>query len=518
MARLSAALAASHGDVVAIVDDVGQDTWRTHDERVNRCLDGLRRRGHEPGATIALLCGNRREFLEANGALFHGGYLFPPINWHFSASEVAHILTDSGAEAVLVDDAFADLARAAMALTERSVDAIVMGHAVPAGAASYEQMLDAASSDEPHDQSLGAVMMYTSGTTGRPKGVRSTALPLGGEIDLGSMAVQGYTSLFGIDTLGRTLITAPLYHGGPYIFGAVPFAAGCPIVLRRRFDAAAVLRDIDELTITNAYFVPTHFARLLRLPDDVKARFDGSSLRTVWHTAAPCPPEIKRAMIDWWGPVVNETYAASDGGIGTLISSEEWLVKPGSVGRPSPLSEIIVVDDDGRPVAPGEVGTIYIQNRLGGDVSYHNDHDKTEAAHLAPGVVTVGDVGYLDEDGYLFLSDRKIDMVISGGVNIYPAEIEARLMSHPSVIDAAVFGIPDDEFGEQVKAAVLLVDGVEPSLELADALAVFCRDELAGYKVPKTFDFPVEFPRTATGKLLKRVLRDPYWSEHDRRI
>ena len=518
MARLSAATAATRGDEIAIVDDVGEITWREFDERTNRCLNGLRARGHRSGDTIALLCGNRREFLEANGALLHGGHLFPPINWHLSPTEVAHLLDDSGARAILVDDEYASLAAATAALVDRTLDVIVMGSKVPDDAVSYEQMLADATPDEPADQTLGAVMMYTSGTTGRPKGVRSTALPLGGEIELAMLAVQGYTDLFHIDVHGRSLITAPLYHGGPYIFGAVPFGAGCSIVLRRRFDAAAVLRDIDEFAITNAYFVPTHFSRLLRLPDDVKASFDGSSLRTVWHTAAPCPPMVKRAMIEWWGPVIHETYAASDGGIGTLISSEEWLRKEGSVGRASPLSTILVVDDDGNPLPAGQVGTIYIQNRLGGDVSYHNDHEKTEAAHLAPGVVTVGDVGYLDDDGYLFLSDRKIDMVISGGVNIYPAEIEARLMSHPAVNDAAVFGVPDDEFGEQVKAAVLLADGVDGSPELADDLAAFCREELAGYKVPRSFDFPTEFPRTPTGKLVKRVLRDPYWVGSDRVI
>jgi len=362
------------------------------------------------------------------------------------------------------------------------------------------------------------VMMYTSGTTGRPKGVRSTSMPLGGDIELAELASRGYMSVFGIDPEARSLITAPLYHGGPYVFGAVPFAAGCPIVLRRRFDPAAVLRDIDEFEISNTYFVPTHFNRLLRLPDEVKAAFDGSSLRTVWHTAAPCPPDLKRAMIDWWGPVLFEVYAATDAGTGTLISSDEWLRKPGSVGKASPLSEILVVDEDGHAVGPNEVGSVYIVNRLGGDVAYHNDPDKTEAAHLAPGVVTVGDVGYLDDDGYLYLVDRKIDMIISGGVNIYPAEIEARLMGHPAVLDAAVFGIPDDEFGEQLKAAVLLVDGVEPSAALVDDLTSFCREGLAGYKTPRSFDFPAEFPRTDTGKLLKRVLRDPYWIDLDRRI
>ena len=518
MVRLSSQLASTRSDQIAIVDDTGSTTWHEYDERVNRCLNGLRDRGHSPGETVALLCGNRREFLEANGALFHGGYLFPPINWHFAPAEVAHILDDSGAVAVIVDDAYADLAVAADRLLDRTIDVIVMGADVPEGAASYEQVLADASPAEPDEQSLGAVMMYTSGTTGRPKGVRSTALPLGGELDLGALAVRGYTDLFGIDHDGRSLITAPLYHGGPYIFGAVPFGAGCAMVMRRRFDAAQVLHDIDAYGITNVYFVPTHFSRLLRLPEAVKDAFDGSSLRTVWHTAAPCPPDVKQAMIEWWGPVINETYAASDGGIGTLISSAEWLAKPGSVGRASPLSTILVVDDDGHPVPAGQVGTIYIQNRLGGDVSYHNDHDKTEAAHLAPGVVTVGDVGHLDDDGYLYLSDRKIDMIVSAGVNIYPAEIEARLQAHPAVVDVAVFGIPDDEFGEQVKAAVQLADDVVPTEQLTAELAAFCRDELAGYKVPRSFDFPDELPRTATGKLLKRMLRDPYWQDRQRSI
>jgi long-chain acyl-CoA synthetase len=515
---LSARLAASRGDEIAIVDDHGSTTWREFDERVDRCLNGLRDRGHEPGSTIALLCGNRREFLEANGALFHGGYLFPPVNWHFSPSEVAYVLDDSGAVAVIVDDEHAGLARAAVTELGRPIDVIVTGSETPAGATSYEQMLGAASPDEPEHQTLGSVMFYTSGTTGRPKGVRSTSVPLGGEIELGELALQGYMGLFDIDPRGRSLITAPLYHGGPYIFGAVPFGAGCPIVLRRRFEPEAVLLDIDSLGITNAYFVPTHFARLLRLPDDVRARFDGSTLRTVWHTAAPCPPNVKQAMIDWWGPVIHETYAASDAGIGTLISSTEWLAKPGSVGRATPLSEILIVDDDGNQLPAGEVGTIYFHNRLGGDVLYHNDPEKTEEAHLAPGVMTVGDVGHLDHDGYLFLSDRKIDMIITGGVNVYPAEIEARLMSHPAVIDAAVFGVPDEEYGEQVKAAVLVADGVEAGDALGDELRAFCREALAGYKVPRSFDFPGEFPRTATGKLLKRLLRDPYWVGHDRQI
>jgi long-chain acyl-CoA synthetase len=518
MARLSAKLASSRGDETAIIDDDSSLTWRAYDERVNRLLNGLRARGHEAGTTVAVLCSNCHEFLEVTSALFHGGYLYPPVNWHFTPLETAHILDDSGASALVADDRHRQLAISAITLCERPIDLIVMGEQAPSRGAVYEQMLADASPDEPEDQSLGVVMMYTSGTTGRPKGVRSTGMPLGGDIELGELAMHGYTSLFGIDTSGRSLVTAPMYHGGPYLFGLVPFSAGCPIVLRRRFDAEAVLRDIDELEITNAYFVPTHFTRLLRLPSEVRSKFSGASLRTVWHTAAPCPPQVKREMIDWWGPVLHEAYAASDAGVGTLISSDEWLTKPGSVGRASPLSEILIVDDDGNQLPDGETGTICFRNRLGGDVRYHNDVAKTAQAHVAPGVVTVGDVGYLDHDGYLFLSDRKIDMIISGGVNVYPAEVENHLLSHPAVLDAAVFGIPDDEFGERVKAAVLVADDVEPDDQLAATLTEHCRSSLAGYKVPRSFDFPREFPRTETGKLPKRVLRQPYWEGHDRQI
>jgi long-chain acyl-CoA synthetase len=518
MVALTRTIVDERGDDTAIVDETGSLTWAQFEERTNRCLNGLRALGHGSGSTIALLGGNRHEFLEVNAAVNHGGNICPPINWHFAPDEVAYILENSGATALVADAAFIDLAMTAADKVDAVRDVVVFGGDPPAGASSYEEMLAAAAPHEPADQVTGAIMMYTSGTTGRPKGVESSSLPPGAPMEVLGMALKGYCTLLDIPQGGRVLINAPMYHGGPYLMGIIPFSVGATAIVEQRFDAADTLRLIDEHGITTAYCVPTHFVRLLRLPDDVRAAFDGSSLECVYHTAAPCPPAVKRQMIDWWGPVIYEIYAATDAGVGTKISSEEWLAKPGSVGKAVPVSEIVIVDENGNRVGPNEVGTIYIKSLLGTELSYHGDPDKTASAHLDPSTVTVGDVGYLDDDGYLFLSDRKIDMIISGGVNIYPAEIEAHLITHPAVADVGVFGVPDDEFGEQVKAAVLLHDGHAPSDELAAELTAFCRDGLAGFKVPRSFDFLDEFPRTATGKLEKRRLRDPYWEGRARSI
>jgi long-chain acyl-CoA synthetase len=258
--------------------------------------------------------------------------------------------------------------------------------------------------------------------------------------------------------------------------------------------------------------------RLVDLPDDVKARFDGSSLEVVVHGAAPCPPAVKRALIDWWGPKISEYYGSTEGSLITLIGSQEWLDKGGSVGRPLPSVEILVVADDGTPCGPNQEGTLYFRNRLGMDFEYHNAPEKTAEAHLEPGVFTTGDVGYLDDDGYLWLSDRRIDMIISGGVNIYPAEIEGVLGGHALVADVSVIGVPNDEFGEEVKAIVVPNDGVDADDELRATLAAFCREHLAGFKCPRSIDFRDELPLTGTGKVQKRKLREPYWEGRERRI
>jgi len=288
--------------------------------------------------------------------------------------------------------------------------------------------------------------------------------------------------------------------------------------MRHRFDAAETLELIDRHGVTNLHLVPTQMKRLLDLPDATKAAFTGASLIVAWHGAAPCPASVKRGLIDWWGPKISEYYGSTEGSIISTIDSVGWLAKGGSVGRPIDGMEVIVVGDDDKPVAPGTPGTLYFRNQMGTDFTYHNDEAKTAAAHREPGVFTTGDVGSIDGDGYLWLSDRKIDMIISGGVNIYPAEIESALAGHAAVVDVAVIGVPDDEYGESVKAVVQLQDGREQSDALAAELVAHCRSLLAGYKAPRSIDFVDAIPRTATGKIQKHHLRAPYWAGHDRSI
>jgi long-chain acyl-CoA synthetase len=430
------------------------------------------------------------------------------------------VLENADAKALVVDARFVDVAAKALKALERPkpLIALVVGGAAPAGFEDYEALVASASAEEPADQALGGPMFYTSGTTGRPKGVVSSLFQVGNPLGVMTLASQTVLGSLGLSAGGRTFLDGPLYHSAQWAFSFLPLFAGSAVVMRHRFDAAETLDVIDRHAITNVHLVPTQFIRLLRLPDDVKRAFDGSSLEAVWHGAAPCSPEVKRQMIEWWGPVVHEYYGATEGAIISTIRASEWLERPGSLGKPLDTVEVRVVRDDGTPAGPGEEGQLYFKNRLGIDFAYHKDPDKTEAAHLEPGVFTFGDVGYVDEDGYLFMSDRKIDMVISGGVNIYPKEIEGVLASPPAVADAAVFGVPNDEFGEEVKAAVELAPGFEPGDALAEELIAFCKQTLAGYKAPRSIDFEDALPRHPTGKLYKRLLREPYWARAGRKI
>ena len=512
MAEALASIAARKADTPALVDERTTRTWREFDERVNRLIHGLRGLGLGADDHVAVLSANRVELFEVLGAVMHGGVVVVPLNWHWIADEIAYVLDDAEVRVLLTDPAHAAIARAAAELAASDVSVVTIGDD------RYEAWLAAQPADEPAEQVLAGPMFYTSGTTGRPKGVRNMLTRAGMPTSTWGLITQGAIENLGLPTDGVTLLCGPAYHSAQWAFAVFPLLAGGTLVTRDRFDAAEVLELIDRYHVTNLHLVPTQLVRLLRLPDDVRARFSGESLRIVHHGAAPCPPDVKRQMLAWWGPVLVEYYGGTEGAMLSTITAEEWLAHPTSVGKPWSSVEVLVVRDDGTECDLGEVGTLYVRNKLGTDFEYHGDPDKTAAAHRSPGVFTLGDVGYLDDEGYLHLSDRRIDMIISGGVNIYPAEIEGALAAHPAVHDVAVFGVPDDEYGEAVQGAVQLEDSVAASDALAEELRDYCRAHLAGYKVPRSIDFEAELPRYPTGKLYKRLLRDRYWAGTGRQI
>jgi long-chain acyl-CoA synthetase len=521
IAYLTKSVAERKGDAIALVDEHGETTWSEFDSRVNRLVHALRDNGLTTGDTIALMCGNRREFFEVTLACGHAGLIVVPVNWHWVASELAYVIDDSDAAALFVESRYAAVAAEACAddRAARCTTRVVIGEPAPAGFAAYETFLVGGGPEEPEGQCSGGPMFYTSGTTGFPKGVRSSVTATGHDPEVVALVAQVAVAMLAIPTDGVTLLEGPAYHSAQWALSVLPLiGAASTVVMRQHFDPAETLELIDRYHVTNIHLVPTQFIRLLKLPDDVRAGFDGGSLVSVIHGAAPCPIEVKQKMIDWWGPVITEYYGGTEGGFLTTVTGEEWRARPGTLGRPTSRTELVIVAEDGHVCAAGEPGQIYFKSLIGADFTYHKAPEKTEAAHLAPGVGTLGDIGYLDDDGYLFMSDRKIDMIISGGVNIYPAEIESVLVGHPAVADAAVFGIPDDEMGEQVKAAVELIAGTTASDELAAELMAFARHHLAGYKAPKTIDFEEHLPRHPTGKLYKRLLRDPYWEGSGRTI
>ena len=493
-------------DSPALIDGSGTTSWRDLDDRVNRLIHVLRAHGVQPGERIALLSGNRREIFEVYAAVAHCGVLVVPINWHFAAEEVAYVVANSGSRLLVVEP---ELLPAA-ADVDAAVTKLVLD-------SSYEEALIAAAADEPAGQSMGGVMFYTSGTTGRPKGVASSSSTAGRSPAAYAQLAAGMSAL-GVPPHGRTLLCGPGYHSAQWALSFFPLVGGSTVVVQRRFDPAETLDLIDRHQVTNVHLVPTQFIRLLRLPDERRNAFSGRSLALVLHGAAPCPPEIKRRMVEWWGPKITEYYGATEGGFVSLINSEDWLAHPGSVGRTLPSMQVRIVADDGTDAETGRPGVIHVRNRSGADFEYLGEPEKTAQAHSVAGYFTLGDVGYLDAEGYLYLSDRRIDMIISGGVNIYPAEIEGVLAAHPSVADAAVFGIPDEEYGERVHATIQLMPGLDWDDRLQGELEVHLRGRLAGYKVPKDWAIVEEMPRSAAGKLLKPQLRAPYWEHAGRSI
>jgi long-chain acyl-CoA synthetase len=521
MTHFIARHAETRGTAIALTDERGSTTWPALNARTNQLVNALRSLGLGTGDTIAIYAGNCREYYEIMLAANHAGLIYVPVNWHFSPEELAYVIDNSGARVLFAEGQFQ--AAAASALGRGETPGLEHAFTIRASApadnfGAYEALLAGASATEPADQSAGGPMFYTSGTTGRPKGVKSTTARPGGPLAMLEMMGAGLSQMLQIPADGTTHLCGPVYHSAQWAFSFLPLIAGSQIVMRHKFDPAETLRLIDEHRVTNVHLVPTQFHRLLRLDEATRTTFSGSSLRVVWHGAAPCPPEVKRRMIDWWGPVVSEYYGSTEGSIVAMASAAEWLERPGTVGKPTPLVQVTVRDDSGQVLTADESGQIYVRSIMGSDFEYHNEPQKTAEVHLEPGTYTFGDIGYFDEAGYLYLSDRKIDMIISGGVNIYPAEIEAVLVTHGAVEDAAVFGIPDEEFGEAVKAAVTVRAGHSPSAELAADLIAHCRAHLAGYKAPRSIDFEASMPRHETGKLYKRLLRDRYWQNAARKI
>jgi acyl-CoA synthetase (AMP-forming)/AMP-acid ligase II len=381
------------------------------------------------------------------------------------------------------------------------------------GYASWEEATAAQPSEPVSDEAEGTDMLYSSGTTGRPKGV---SLPgLGKPIGTPPPLMFVLKGLYGADEDSVYLSPAPLYHAAPLRFNLGLQRLGGTCVIMEQFDARWALELIDRHRVTHSQWVPTMFRRLLELPEQERARYDVSSLRAAVHAAAPCPITVKEQMIAWWGPVLYEYYAGTEANGFTSIDSEDWLAHKGSVGKPL-VGEIHILDDTGEKLPPGQPGTIYFAGTS--EFEYHDDPDKTAAARTEQGWSTIGDVGYLDEEGYLYLTDRKADMIISGGVNIYPQEAENVLATHPKLADVAVFGVPNPEFGEEVKAVVQPVDMADAGPEFEQELIAYCRQQLAKIKCPRSVDFEPELPRSATGKLFKRLLKERYWRDHESRI
>lgn len=478
-------------------------TYGELEARSNRCAHLFRSLGLQHGDTVAFCLDNRVQFFDLVWGAQRAGLIYVAISCRLTGSEIDYILNDSGAKALFASNDLGDL----LDKLESPMPRFILG-----GERAGWQSFEAAIADMPAtpiaDQRAGADMLYSSGTTGQPKGVR---FPLPEDPDIAATnALSGLAAMaFKFSADSTYLSPAPLYHAAPLRWCVAVHRLGGTVVVMEKFDPEAALAAIEKYKINASQWVPTHFARMLKLPAEVRNRYDVSRLETAVHAAAPCPVPIKEAMIEWWGPILREYYAGTEGQGITFISSEEWLTHKGSVGRP--LNAIMhICDDNGDDVAVGQEGTVFFESAA--TFSYHNDPEKTKGATNKHGWTTLGDVGRLDEEGYLYLTDRKSFMIISGGVNIYPQEIENHLITHPKVRDVAVIGGPHDEMGEQVIAVVQPLDMADAGDALRDELTAYCREKLSGIKLPRRIDFRAELPRHDTGKLYKRLLRDEYWA------
>jgi acyl-CoA synthetase (AMP-forming)/AMP-acid ligase II len=491
-----------------------QVTYRELDERSIRLARVWHELGLRRGDHVCVFMENHPRYFEVVWAALRSGLYLTTINSYLTAEEVAYILEDAGARSVVVSPAKAATTAEAVAMAHH-VELVLCVDEAAAGLESYEAAIDEQPATPLDEEPAGELMLYSSGTTGRPKGIQR---PLrDASIRDGQLLGALLGGVFGFDAESTYLSPAPIYHSAPLGFCLGVQSIGGTVVMLERFDPLDALAAIEHHGVTHSQWVPTMFSRMLKLPESDRERYDVSSMQIAVHAAAPCPVSVKKAMLDWWGPVLWEYYAGTELNGFCLVGPTDWLEHPGTVGRPL-IGDLHILDDDGNEQPTGEAGTVYFGG--GPAYEYHNDPGKTKEVQdpKGHGWTTLGDVGYVDADGWLYLTDRKAFMIISGGVNIYPQETEDLLTMHPKVADVAVIGVPNDEMGEEVKAIVQPMDWSAIGDDLERELLVYCREHLAHYKCPRTIDFEKELPRLPTGKLYKRLLRDRYWTGHETRI
>jgi len=488
-------------------------TYRQLDDFANRLSQLFRSAGLRPGDHMAFCLENRLEYLAVMWGAHYAGLFYTAVSSRLTAEELEYIIVDSGSRAFITSPYKADAVAALGAGLDGLALRLSLGGALP-GFEPLEEAIAAQPAEPLPDRVEAMPMLYSSGTTGRPKGVKPgfESQPLGSGEALTALMV----GLFGASDSSVYLSPAPLYHSAPLRYCTQFQRIGASVVVLERFDAEQALAQIEQRRVTHSQWVPTMFVRMLRLPEETRKRYDVSSLQFAVHAAAPCPVGVKQQMFEWWGEIIHEYYAGTEGNGFVYCSPADWLAHPGTVGKPLNCT-VHIVDDENQEVAVGEEGTVYFEGSTIQTFEYHNDPDKTAASRLGDWS-TLGDVGKLDADGFLYLTDRKANMIITGGVNVYPQETENVLAVHPRVADVAVFGVPNPDFGEEVKAVVQPVDMAEAGAALERELIAYCREHLADVKCPRSVDFREELPRHPTGKLYKRLLKDEYWKGHETRL
>ncbi len=495
---------------LAIISPNGNLTWAQLNARANQLVNLFRRRGLQPGDGVALLAHNGPEFVEVWAAAQRAGLRLTAVNWHQSPEIIAYVVENSDAKALISSGRFATGATEAAKLSDKLIVKLAFSGTI-ACFDNYEAAIATESSANIESPAQGSTMLYTSGTTGRPKGVfrRQPAVSQ-------LTAVCNETAKWRAD-VDASLVTGPLYHAAPLgINFAIPIAAGVTVILMDKWDAEDTLRLIETHEATHTHLVPTMMHRMLQLPEVTRNKYDVSSMRWIIHGAAPCPAHVKKAMMDWFGPIIYEYYSSTEGG-GVFVGPHDWLKKPGTVGKAVPGVEIKLLDNDGTEVPQGAEGLIYVKAPTTGRFEYYNEPSKTNASYRGDWF-TLGDMGRLDADGDLFLTGRTAELIISGGVNIYPVEIDEVLIRHPDIADAAVVGVPNEDWGEEIKAVVELKPGVDRSAKTIQSILDFARDRLPGFQRPRTVEFVDALPRNAAGKVLRAQVRAPYWVGRSRSI